>query len=452
MVRLNKIIHALMDRAERNTNAQVSEFGMFQTTIMLEEQVRGRTAELEAALRENEKVNRALRESEAMFRGLVSQSLVGIVLIEDGRFSYSNAKFDEIFGYSSEEVRTMEPLQTAVESDRGLVAKYVRQRLSGETERLDYVFHGLRKNGAVIDVECHSSVMHVGNRSILISLIMDISERTRAERAVQVLQQELREQSTHDALTGLYNRHFLEDSFGRELLLAERGEHPVGVIMGDLDHFKAVNDRYGHLAGDEVLRVFSKVLTSNARASDIVCRYGGEEFLLVLPALTQEGAVERAEQLRCAMEATPVSNGLSQIMVTASFGVATFPTHGRTTDELIAAADTALYSAKADGRNRVNLCVGPSRGPAESIQDLGRPPSPAADDAEPTKPASLGSTDFSSQDGPAAADTATKAFAPDAAGPGWAPAAAPLSRESQTRDYEAREGNGDTAERAALRR
>ena len=209
----------------------------------------------------------------------MSQSLVGIVLIEDGRFSYSNAKFDEIFGYSSEEVRGMGPLQTAVESDRGLIAEYLDKRLRGESEQLDYVFHGLRKNGAVIDVECHSSVMHVGNRSLLISLIMDISERTQAERAVQVLQEELREQSIHDALTGLYNRHFLEESFGRELLLAERGGHPVSVIMGDLDHFKAVNDRYGHLAGDEVLRVFGTLLTNNARASDIVCRYGGEEFL-----------------------------------------------------------------------------------------------------------------------------------------------------------------------------
>src|ERR1035437_3982627 len=355
-VRLNKIISALMDRAERNTSAQGSDFSIFQTTIMLEERVRLRTAELEAALRENERINRALRESEAKFRGLVSQSLVGIVLVEDGKFSYSNAKFDEIFGYSSDEIRGMGPLQTAVESDRGLVTDNIDKRLSGEVDQLGYVFHGLRKNGSVIDIECHSSVMNVGNRLLLISLLMDISERTRAERAVQVLQEELREQSTHDALTGLYNRHFLEEFFARELLLAERAGHPVSVIMGDLDHFKAVNDRHGHLAGDEVLRVFGNLMKHNARASDIICRYGGEEFLLVLPGMTEEGAVERAEQLRRAMAATPVSHGASQITVTASFGVATFPFHGRTTDELIAAADSALYSAKADGRNRVNLC------------------------------------------------------------------------------------------------
>jgi diguanylate cyclase (GGDEF)-like protein/PAS domain S-box-containing protein len=353
--RLNKIINALMDRAERTTSAQGSDFSMFQTTVMLEEQVRRRTAELETALRENEKVNRALRESEAKFHGLVSQSLVGIVLIEDGKFSYSNAKFDEIFGYTSQEVRDMGLLKVAIEGDRALVAENMEKRLSGEVDRLVYVFHGLRKNGEVIDVECHSSVMHVDSRLLLVTLIMDITERTRAERAVQVLQAELQVQAEHDALTGLYNRHFLEESFRRELLLAERTGHPVSVIMGDLDHFKAVNDRDGHLAGDEVLRVFGTLLKYNARASDIICRYGGEEFLLVLPGMTAEGAFERAEQLRSAMAATRISHGASQITVTTSFGVATYPSHGRTTGELIAAADSALYSAKADGRNRVCL-------------------------------------------------------------------------------------------------
>jgi len=360
--RLNKIIQALMDRAERNTSAQGSDFSRFQATIMLEEQVRRRTAELEAALRENEKINRALRESEAKFRGLVSQSLVGIVLIEDGKFSYSNAKFDEMFGYKSDEIRSLGPLQVTVESDRALVTDNIDKRLSGEVNQLEYVFHGLRKNGTVIDIECHSSVMHVGKRPALISLVMDISERTRAERAVQVLQEELREQSTHDALTGLYNRHFLEESFGRELLIAKRDDHPVSVIMGDLDHFKTINDRDGHLAGDEVLRVFGNLMKHNARASDIICRYGGEEFLLVLPGMTEEGAIERAEELRRAMAATPVKHHTSQITVTASFGVATFPIHGRTVDELIAAADGALYSAKTDGRNRVNRCFGPQHG------------------------------------------------------------------------------------------
>jgi diguanylate cyclase (GGDEF)-like protein/PAS domain S-box-containing protein len=357
IVRLNKMIQALMDRAERSTSilsAQDSNFSLFQAAIMLEEQVSRRIAELEAALRENEKITRALRESEEKFRALVSQSLVGIVIIKDGKFSYSNAKFDEIFGYSAEEIREMGPLDVTTENDLPLVAENILKHLSDKGERVDYVFRGLRKNGAVIDVEFQGSVMKIGGKRELISLVMDVTERTRSEREVQALQEKLREQATHDALTGLYNRRYLEESLGRELILAERNGHPVSVIMGDLDNFKAINDRYGHLGGDEILRTFGDLLKRQVRGSDIYCRYGGEEFLLVLPQMSGENAVERAEQLRTAIAAAPVSYGASAIKVTASFGVATFPHDGRTGDELIAAADRALYAAKSTGRNRVN--------------------------------------------------------------------------------------------------
>ncbi|MGO9900772.1 MAG: PAS domain S-box protein [Solirubrobacteraceae bacterium] len=227
VTRLTKIIRVLMDRAARSASAQGSDFGLFQTTIVLEAQVRRRTAELEAALRENEKINHALAESEAKFRGLVSQSLAGIVLIEDGEFSYSNARFDEMLGYSADEVRKLGPVDTAVDSDRAFAAENLRQRVSGEVDHVDYAYRGLRKDGAVVDVECHGSAMDVDGKSILISLILDITERTRVERELQALQARLREQSTHDALTGLYNRRYLERTLGRELILAERAGHPI---------------------------------------------------------------------------------------------------------------------------------------------------------------------------------------------------------------------------------
>ena len=181
VARLKEIIRALMDRAERGTSMQGSDYGTFETAIMLEDQVRRRTAELQAALAENESINRALRESEAKFRGLVSQSLVGIVLIEDGRFVYSNAKFDEIFGYSSDEIRGMQPSDVAVEDDRALVEDNVRKRMTGAIDHLEYSFHGQRKDNTVIDIECHSSMLHIGKRTLIVSLIIDATTRKQAE-------------------------------------------------------------------------------------------------------------------------------------------------------------------------------------------------------------------------------------------------------------------------------
>jgi diguanylate cyclase (GGDEF)-like protein/PAS domain S-box-containing protein len=355
IARLNKIVEALMDRAERSTHAQGSDFSLFQTTVMLEEQVSSRTSALEAALREIEAVHRALQESEAMFRGVVSQSLVGIVIMKNGRFTYSNAKFNEIFGYSPDEVRELGPIDVAIENDRPLVAENMRRRLSGEVDRVEYGFRGLRKNGAVIDVEVHSNVMEIAGKRVIIGLIIDVTERTRAAHKLMALQERLREQSTRDSLTGLYNRRYLDEILGQELISAGEQDYPVSVIMGDLDHFKSVNDRFGHVAGDEVLRRVGRLMMTHARAGDICCRYGGEEFLLVLPRVTKDIALERAERLRGAMAAALIPYGELAIPVTASFGVAAFPDDGRTGDELIDAADRALYAAKAAGRNRVDV-------------------------------------------------------------------------------------------------
>lgn len=357
--RLNRIIGALMDRAERATSIQGSDFTLFQTAVMLEDRVRSRTQELEAALRQNEAMTRALRESEARFRGVVSQSLIGIAIIEDGRFSYTNDKFDQIFGYSHDEIGSLDPLSVTAVSDRDLVTEKIRQRTTGESDAVAYTFHGLRKDGTTINVECHGSRMEDrpdgAGKPVLISSVLDISERVRAEHELSLIQEQLREQATHDALTGLHNRRFFEESLAQELTRAERSGSYVSLIMVDLDHFKAINDTHGHLAGDEVLREVGVLLRRSARAGDIFCRYGGEEFMLLLPGMAEGDAIARAEQIRRAIEQTVVSPARDQICFTASFGVAVFPQHGRKPDELIGHVDTALYAAKLTGRNRV--CV-----------------------------------------------------------------------------------------------
>jgi diguanylate cyclase (GGDEF)-like protein/PAS domain S-box-containing protein len=353
IVRLNKIIRALMNRAERSMSVGASDFSTFQTAIMLEEQVRRRTEELQTALQTNEKTLRALRESEAKFHGLVDQSLVGIAIVLDGRFSHANPKLASIFGYDADEMLRLGPLDIVANHERPLVAERIQKGLAGETTDSPVTYIGLRKDGSRVHIEVASSPMSVGGRPALILVLTDISERVRAENEVRMLNEQLREIASHDSLTGLYNRRYLETTFERELIRAGRQDRPVSVVMGDLDHFKAVNDAYGHQAGDEVLREFGRLLRLHARGSDIYCRYGGEEFLLVLPDMAEETACERAEQLRLALAASPIPYGAFRIQVTASFGVATFPQNGNTGDELITAADNALYAAKASGRNRV---------------------------------------------------------------------------------------------------
>jgi diguanylate cyclase (GGDEF)-like protein/PAS domain S-box-containing protein len=168
------------------------------------------------------------------------------------------------------------------------------------------------------------------------------------------LREALRTQSIKDALTGLYNRRYLEEMLEREVRRAARSEQSLGIIMIDLDHFKSFNDTYGHDAGDTVLRETGAFLTKNIRTEDFVCRLGGEEFVIILPTADLTASRGRAERLRSRMrEQTMMHQGKSLGMVTISVGVAEFPQHGMSPKELMASADAALYEAKRGGRDRV---------------------------------------------------------------------------------------------------
>ena len=194
------------------------------------------------------------------------------------------------------------------------------------------------------------------------------------------LQETLRSGSERDPLTDLYNRRHLEISLQRELARATRHGFPVSLIMLDVDHFKSFNDANGHDAGDEVLRNVAHVLKRHTRVEDVACRYGGEEFLLVLPACPVDDAYAKAEAIREAIAQLHVfSRGIALPRVTASLGIACYPEDGERMEDLIAEADAALYRAKSSGRN----CIAASNAPGDIVLFEPRSREPAEAPAKP---------------------------------------------------------------------
>jgi len=185
-------------------------------------------------------------------------------------------------------------------------------------------------------------------------LIRSVAYRGALSLANLKLRETLRQQSIRDPLTGLFNRRYMEESLERELHRVTRNQHPLGVIMIDIDHFKDFNDNFGHDAGDTVLRELSGLLRSKIRAEDIACRYGGEEFVLILPEASLEITRRRAEALREAVKRLELKyKGQPLNSISISAGVAAFPNQGQAGGEILRAADVALYGAKHAGRDQV---------------------------------------------------------------------------------------------------
>jgi diguanylate cyclase (GGDEF)-like protein len=185
-------------------------------------------------------------------------------------------------------------------------------------------------------------------------LIETVSEQISLGLANLKLRETLQRQAIRDALTELFNYRYMEETLDREIARAERKNHHLGLLMLDIDHFKSFNDEYGHAAGDAVLREMGSLLLSKTRKEDVACRYGGEEFLVIMPDVGENDILARAEELRAAVERLHITHQDRLLRdITVSMGVAVFPVHGRDIATLMKAADTALYEAKREGRNQV---------------------------------------------------------------------------------------------------
>ncbi len=379
IARLNKIIRALMDRSESATNAQGSDYGLFQTTVMLQEQVRRRTEELAAALRENERITSSVRALSAATE-LERQRLAvilehtddGVLLVDlQGTITFSNPTGRRVLEVAGER-RTPDSLN---DLRKLYEITYADERAVLPDALMDRAFVG----EAVTDLELHFRHRQTDvPRTVLLSAlpvrdaegavmqvvvtIRDITERKRSEEllqntldALERSRQELFELASHDSLTGLLNRRRFEEEFKRQLAEQQRLGRGGALIWLDLDHFKDVNDTLGHHAGDELLTFVATVLRKQMRRYSVIARLGGDEFAVLIPAADEAEALGAATRLVEVLAAQDPVLAEHPTRVSASLGIALYPDHGSTVRELLAAADIAMYHAKESGRGRVSL-------------------------------------------------------------------------------------------------
>lgn len=310
-----------------------------------------------------------LRTSEMRFRSLFEQNHDAIYFLDlEGNYLDSNQRGVEMLGYSVEENRLRTMHQNSAEPEK--LIEMLALLIRGEIVPI-FEIKLRRKNGEIIHTEVNAGLVkdnHCNPIHIQV-IVRDITRRKQAEEELQkanaqlniqlelvnALQDMLREQAMRDHLTGLHNRRYLDETLPREIIRANRENTSVSIIISDIDFFKDVNDQYGHAAGDAVLLEIARIFSGSVRGSDIICRYGGEEFLLVLPGMPLEQAVQRAEHLRKTCAKTLFNYLDKQIRLTLSFGVATYPQHGTQAEEVLLNADKALYLSKQSGRNRVSL-------------------------------------------------------------------------------------------------
>ena len=318
---------------------------------------------------ERKKITHMLEQSERRFRALIEHSTDAITLIDaNARVLYESPSVSLLTGYSSEERLGKNGLDLIYADDVPSIKATLAHVLKQPNQIADAQFRSVRKDGSVWWTEgtAINLLNEPGVQAIVINY-RDVTERKNAENAlknangqlnihiaeVEKLQAELREQALRDPLTGLYNRRYLGDAMERELARVKRDHRSLSVIVIDIDRFKKINDNFGHQIGDQFLVQISNLIASHTRSSDIACRYGGEEFLLVIPSATLKTALRRAEQIRKQAEDIRISIGKKQLKVTLSLGVATYPKHGKGAEEIVVKADKAMYKAKRAGRNCV---------------------------------------------------------------------------------------------------
>lgn len=288
-----------------------------------------------------------------LFRLTFEKAAVGMTLISsDFRFLRANPSFCRMVGFAEPELLTRRVFDLAHPEDPLDPEAWARHLSVGQ----DTFHQECRFLGKEVVVWVHLSISVVrdadGRPVYFVAMAEDITQRKKEEREQQQRTEELMTLATTDPLTGLYNHRFMQDFLQQRLVEAKRGGQQVSVLMLDLDHFRNLNEEYGHDAGNLALRAVAECMRHSLREEDVACRYGGEEFVMILAGAPLSAALAAAERVRRRIEEVRPTAFHSQPL-TCSIGVASFPAHASTAASLLKAADMALYNAKRSGRNRV---------------------------------------------------------------------------------------------------
>lgn len=309
---------------------------------------------------------------------MLAENMADIVWRVDAQmhFTYVNAADQRTRGFLPQEVIGTHVRDNLTPQGQGMLEDMFREGREIEASNLrgiplKYELPMRHKDAGEIWIEMSSVPIYASDGTIkgYQGVGRDVSGRRQYENHLLQSHQKLENQLTEaveeksvlqemvirDGLTSLYNRRYLDTTLPRELAHAEREGKPLAIIMLDLDHFKKINDQYGHAAGDTVLVALAELLKKGARDSDFIYRYGGEEFVAIMPNMSADQALERVESWRMRLKRMRVTAGEFQISVTLSAGIAVFPEHGRTANVLLTRADEMLYQSKAAGRNRISV-------------------------------------------------------------------------------------------------